>query len=124
MRGDVWLAAGVRTPFAGIDGALRTRLHDGTEPSTALLLGTLNRMFGRPFAFEGRVPSPGEHYGSGLGTLPTGQGFTASSAARTTPAKFVEQVSNAAINRIFFITASFGKEFRHSTNSFGCDHHH
>jgi hypothetical protein len=73
-----FISAVTRRPEVnGIDDALRTRLHDGTEPSTALLLGTLNRMFGRPFAFEGHVPSPGEHYGSGLGSLPTGRGFTA-----------------------------------------------
>lgn len=58
-----------------VDDALRNRLNDGTEPSTAILLMTLNRMFGRQFNLEGFVPGAAEFYTSNQGSLPTGRGY-------------------------------------------------
>lgn len=73
-----FLGAVTRRPdTSAVEDALRTRITDGTEPSTALLLTTLNRMFGRQFTLDGHVPSPADHYGQGLGSLPSGQGYTA-----------------------------------------------
>jgi hypothetical protein len=58
-----------------VDDALRNRLNDGTEPSTAILLVTLNRMFGRQFNLEGFVPGAAEFYGQNQGSMPTGRGY-------------------------------------------------
>ncbi|MBI5493663.1 MAG: hypothetical protein HY904_01470 [Deltaproteobacteria bacterium] len=67
-----------RPPLDRLDegAAIRARMGDGTEPSSALLLGTLNRMFGRQFALEGFVPGPADYYQQ-RGGIPQARGFTA-----------------------------------------------
>ena len=73
-----FLGAVTRRPETSeVEAAFRARQADGTEPSSALLLTTLNRMVGRQFALDGQCPSPADHYGQGLGTIPDGRGYTA-----------------------------------------------
>lgn len=57
-----------------LDDAIRARLNDGTEPSTALLLVTLNKMFGRQFNLEGFVASPADYHQQ-RGALPEARGY-------------------------------------------------
>lgn len=73
---------GPQQPVQELDGAARVgqlilqRMRDGVDPSNAILMGDLDKVFGRSFPPVGSAPSPAEFHAYGR-QMPEGTGYQA-----------------------------------------------